>query len=46
VKSGSAMYFLRLNLGESKVKKPEAGHRKRFLEAGKDKLSPVEWPGL
>jgi hypothetical protein len=40
------MYFLRLNLGESKVKKPEAGHRKRFLEAGNDKLSPVEWPGL
>jgi hypothetical protein len=40
------MLILRFDLGESKVKKPETGHRKRLLEAGVVKLSPVEWPGL
>jgi hypothetical protein len=37
------MIFLRLNLGENEMKKPGAGHRKRLLEAGVVKLSPVEW---
>jgi hypothetical protein len=40
------MVILRLNLGENEMKKPEAGHRKRLLESGDVKLSPVEWTGL